>query len=165
MVAGWNPIFFKHPFHILHFPDSTELFTKPIGWHYTKYRFSPDIAPSLRAHKTIRPNEVPDSNSEYTVLFPAPPQVLIPTPYFMVIVFMCSIDSRAANGLSLGRSSKLTPNSITLFGQNVGLLIGADHIHYHICADILRWCINKYTDTLDWTTFRTTLNIGGDSIH
>ena len=34
----------KHRFHILHFPNSTGLFTKPTGCHYTKYRFSPDIA-------------------------------------------------------------------------------------------------------------------------
>ena len=45
MVAGWNPLFFlKHWFHILHFPNSTGLFTKPTCRHYTKYRFSPDIA-------------------------------------------------------------------------------------------------------------------------
>ena len=46
MVDGWNPNFFnleKHRFHILHFPNSTRLFTKPTGRHYTKYRFSPDI--------------------------------------------------------------------------------------------------------------------------
>ena len=44
MVAGWNPVHFqKHRFHILHFPNSTGLFTKPTGRHYTKYRFSPDI--------------------------------------------------------------------------------------------------------------------------
>ena len=39
-------IFFKkHRFHILHFPISTRLFTKPTGHHYTttKYQFSPDI--------------------------------------------------------------------------------------------------------------------------
>jgi len=35
--------FWKHRFHILQFPDSTGLFTKPTGRHYTKYRFSPDI--------------------------------------------------------------------------------------------------------------------------
>ena len=45
MVAGWNPFFaLKHRFHILHFPNSTGLFTKPTGRHYTKWRFSPDIA-------------------------------------------------------------------------------------------------------------------------
>jgi hypothetical protein len=33
----------KHRFHILHFPNSTGLFTKPTGRHYTKYWFSPDI--------------------------------------------------------------------------------------------------------------------------
>jgi hypothetical protein len=33
----------KHGFHILHFPNSTGLFTKPTGRHYTKYWFSPDI--------------------------------------------------------------------------------------------------------------------------
>jgi hypothetical protein len=46
MVAGCNPFSFqKHRFHILHFPNSTGLFTKPTGRHYTnKYRFSPDIA-------------------------------------------------------------------------------------------------------------------------
>ena len=44
MVAGWNPFCFqKHQFHILHFPNSTGLFTKPTGRHYTKYRSSPDI--------------------------------------------------------------------------------------------------------------------------
>jgi hypothetical protein len=35
--------FLKHRFHILHFSNSTGLFTKPSGCHYTKYRFSPDI--------------------------------------------------------------------------------------------------------------------------
>jgi hypothetical protein len=45
MVAGWNPLFvLKNQFHILHFPKSTGLFTKPTGRHYTKYRSSPDIA-------------------------------------------------------------------------------------------------------------------------
>ena len=44
MVASWDPLFFqKHRFHILHFPNSTGLFTKPTGHHYTKYQFSPDI--------------------------------------------------------------------------------------------------------------------------
>ena len=33
----------KRQFHILHFPNSTGLFTKPIGHHYTKYRFFLDI--------------------------------------------------------------------------------------------------------------------------
>ena len=36
-----------HIFHILHFPNSTGLFTKPTGRHYTKYRFSPNIVPLL----------------------------------------------------------------------------------------------------------------------
>ena len=36
--------FQKHRFHILHFPNSTRLFTKPTGRHYTKHQFSPDIA-------------------------------------------------------------------------------------------------------------------------
>jgi hypothetical protein len=49
MVAGWNPFFLnkikKHRFHILHFPISTGLFTKPTGRHYIKYRFSTDIVP------------------------------------------------------------------------------------------------------------------------
>jgi hypothetical protein len=35
--------FLKHRFHILHFPNSTGLFTKPTGHHYTKYQFSADI--------------------------------------------------------------------------------------------------------------------------
>jgi hypothetical protein len=36
MVARWNPVFFlKHWFHILHFTNSTGLFTKPTGRHYT----------------------------------------------------------------------------------------------------------------------------------
>ena len=44
LVAGWNPILFqKHWFHILHFPNSTGLFTKPTGHQYTKYRFFLDI--------------------------------------------------------------------------------------------------------------------------
>ena len=47
MVAGWNSFFLKHRFHILHFPNSTGLFTKPTGGHYTKYRFSPDIVRRL----------------------------------------------------------------------------------------------------------------------
>jgi hypothetical protein len=41
----------KHRFHILHFPNSTGLFTKPTGRHYTKYRFSPDIA--LKDHRYL----------------------------------------------------------------------------------------------------------------
>jgi hypothetical protein len=36
-------IFLEALVHILHFPNSTGLFTKPTGRHYTKYRFSPDI--------------------------------------------------------------------------------------------------------------------------
>ena len=48
MVAGWNPFLFeKHRIHILHFPTSTGLFTKPNGCHYTKYWFSPNIDWSL----------------------------------------------------------------------------------------------------------------------
>jgi hypothetical protein len=44
MVAGWNPVnFLKHRFHILHFPNSTRLFTKPTARHHTEYRFSSDI--------------------------------------------------------------------------------------------------------------------------
>jgi hypothetical protein len=46
VVASWNPFFLESTgFHILHFPNSTGLFTKPTGHHYTKHRFSPDIAP------------------------------------------------------------------------------------------------------------------------
>ena len=37
----------KHRVHILHFPNSTRLFTKPTGRHYTKYGFSPDIAKKI----------------------------------------------------------------------------------------------------------------------
>ena len=51
MVPSSDPFFkffkfcmvFKHRFHILHFPNSTGLFTNPTGRHYTKYRFSPHI--------------------------------------------------------------------------------------------------------------------------
>jgi hypothetical protein len=44
MVVGYNMLFYyKCRFHILHFPNSTRVFTKPTGRHYTKYRFSPDI--------------------------------------------------------------------------------------------------------------------------
>jgi hypothetical protein len=39
--------FSKHRFHILHFPNSTGLFRKPTGRHYTKYWFSPDIVTTL----------------------------------------------------------------------------------------------------------------------
>jgi hypothetical protein len=39
--------FSKYRFHILRFPNSTGLFPKPTGHHYTEYRFFPDIAPSL----------------------------------------------------------------------------------------------------------------------
>jgi hypothetical protein len=35
--------FLKHRFHILHVPNSTGLFIKPTGRHYTKYWFIPDI--------------------------------------------------------------------------------------------------------------------------
>ena len=68
MVAGWNPFFFKkHRFHILHFPNSTRLFTKPTGHHYTKYRFSPDIAGGycfLSNFFFIKGSETFDSYSE-----------------------------------------------------------------------------------------------------
>jgi hypothetical protein len=56
MVAGWNSLFFlKHQFHILHFPNSTGLFTKQTGRHYTKYQFSPDIGVCLSfvQHKSL----------------------------------------------------------------------------------------------------------------
>jgi hypothetical protein len=43
MKSAYFTIHVKHRFHILHFPHSTGLFTKPTGCHYTKYRFSPDI--------------------------------------------------------------------------------------------------------------------------
>ena len=49
--------FLKHQFHILHFPNSTGLFTKPTGRHYTKRRFSPDIAlfpPLCRLTRRLR---------------------------------------------------------------------------------------------------------------
>ena len=48
--------FLKHQFHILHFPNSTRLFTKPISCHYTKYRFSPDIG--LNKYTMIVPSEI-----------------------------------------------------------------------------------------------------------
>ena len=32
-------LFLKHRFHILHFLNSTGLFTKPTGRHYTEYQF------------------------------------------------------------------------------------------------------------------------------
>jgi hypothetical protein len=43
--GGWwkSVSFLKHRFHILHFPNSTGLFIKPTGGHYTKYQFYPDI--------------------------------------------------------------------------------------------------------------------------
>jgi len=51
-------LFKKHRFHILHFPNSTGLFTKPTGRHYTKYRFSPDIAArGQKQHLAGRPLE------------------------------------------------------------------------------------------------------------
>jgi hypothetical protein len=42
--------FFKHRFHILHFPKSAGLFTKPTGRQYIKYWFSPDIDPNIYIH-------------------------------------------------------------------------------------------------------------------
>ena len=58
MVAGWNPfLFLKHRFHILHFPNSTGLFTKPTGRHYTKYQYSPDIARSSWRSQKKRENK------------------------------------------------------------------------------------------------------------
>ena len=36
--------FINHRCHITHLPHSTGLSTKPTGRHYTKYRFSLDIA-------------------------------------------------------------------------------------------------------------------------
>ena len=56
MVAGWNPLFFlKHWFHILHFPNSTGLFTKPTSRHYTIHRFSPDIDQSRSEFLQVQP--------------------------------------------------------------------------------------------------------------
>jgi hypothetical protein len=52
LISGF--FFQKHRFHILHFPNSTGLFTKPTGRHYTKHRFSPDIAPSVDLVAFIR---------------------------------------------------------------------------------------------------------------
>ena len=47
IVTSWKLIVFfnykMHQFHILHFPNSTGVFTKPTSRHCTKYRFSPDI--------------------------------------------------------------------------------------------------------------------------
>jgi hypothetical protein len=41
IVVGWDLLFFKkRRVHILHFPNSTGLFTKSTGRHYTQYRFS-----------------------------------------------------------------------------------------------------------------------------
>ena len=55
MVAGWNLfIFLKHQFHILHFLNSTGLFTKPTGRHYTKcHRFSPDIVTNFNGSTVV----------------------------------------------------------------------------------------------------------------
>ena len=55
MVAGWNPfLFLKHRFHILHFPNSTGLSTKPTGHYYTKYRFSLDIGTQIQVSEFVR---------------------------------------------------------------------------------------------------------------
>jgi len=52
--CGWHLLVFcKHRFHILHFPNSTGLFTKPTGRHYTTYRFSPDIDLGPPTHVSI----------------------------------------------------------------------------------------------------------------
>ena len=45
--------FLKHRFHIFHFPNSTGLFTKPTGHHYTKHRFSPDIGDMARTFDSL----------------------------------------------------------------------------------------------------------------
>jgi len=48
MIAGCNPFFLlKAPVSHPPLPNSTGLFTKPTGRHYTKYRFSPDIDVSM----------------------------------------------------------------------------------------------------------------------
>jgi hypothetical protein len=46
MVAGWNPFFFfkSTGFTSSTFSNPNNLFTNPTGRHYTKHRFSPDIA-------------------------------------------------------------------------------------------------------------------------
>ena len=63
MVAGWNPfyllIYKKHKFHILHFPNSTELLTKPTGRRYSKYRVSLDIA----LIRTLSHSSLPEEGS------------------------------------------------------------------------------------------------------
>ena len=42
-------VFFqKHQFHILHFPNSTRLFTKPTTHHYTKYGSPKTLSSVLR---------------------------------------------------------------------------------------------------------------------
>ena len=65
MFSGWNPIFLKHRFHILHFPNSNAFFTKSTSCHDTKYRFSPDIELDIKTgkknnnfHYIDYPNEV-----------------------------------------------------------------------------------------------------------
>jgi hypothetical protein len=51
--------FKRHRFHILHFPNSTGLFTKPTCRHYTKHRFSHDeLAP-----RSPRPRTWPSPRS------------------------------------------------------------------------------------------------------
>jgi hypothetical protein len=60
--SKWLPVeirfFFskkKHRCHILHFPNSTGLFTKPTDRHYTKYRFYPDIGPVFIMDREVGP--------------------------------------------------------------------------------------------------------------
>jgi hypothetical protein len=48
LKSGFYFIIKKHWFHILHFHNSTRLFTKPTSCHYTKYRLSLDIDPKTK---------------------------------------------------------------------------------------------------------------------
>jgi hypothetical protein len=53
--------FFKTPVShppLSQFPNSTGLFTKPTGRHYTKNRFSPDIASETITDRSIEPDLV-----------------------------------------------------------------------------------------------------------
>ena len=50
--------FKKHRFHILHFPNSTRLFTKPTGRHYTKYRFSRTLAYLRHRRRSYMPHKL-----------------------------------------------------------------------------------------------------------
>jgi hypothetical protein len=74
MVVGWNPVFLRHRFHILHFPNSIGLFTKPTGRYYTRYWFSPDIVPTC----IVQIQNAREMEQKIVITFWSPHHIILP---------------------------------------------------------------------------------------